>query len=82
LQNTTISTNIKSISTAVAALVEENMAEEDGRAEGRTNQSSITADTGTIAAQPILEASPKHMAKYEHSPHSETDRKYQRSPQN
>jgi len=43
---------------------------------------SITADTGKIAAQPILVASPKHMAKYEHSPHSGTDHKYQRSPQN
>lgn len=54
----------------------------DDRAAETKSESSKTADTGKIAAQPILVASPKHMAKYEHSPHSGTDQKYQRSPQN
>jgi hypothetical protein len=55
------------------------MAADDHTAEN-TVESSIKADTGKFAAQPILVASPKHMAKYEHSPHSGTDHKYQRSP--
>ena len=51
-------------------------------AQGVSNESNMAASTGKSAAQPILVASPKHMAKYEHSPHSETEQKYQRSPQN
>ena len=54
----------------------------DDHTAANTIEPSIRADIGKFAAQPILVASPKHMAKYEHSPHSGTDQKYQRSPQN
>ena len=50
-----------------------------------TIPSSIPADSGAIASQPILATSPnitKHMAQYEHAPHSGTDHKHQGAPQN